>query len=137
MNLEGTLLKILNCVLFFVVFILLSIPLWLKVDTLPIRLWDESQNAINAIEMEETHNWIVRTENYVPDTFDCKPPLLIWSQVAAIKMLGTNELAIRLPSVIFGILTLITVFLLLLKMTKKKWPGLIAVLIIVTSRGFY
>ena len=137
MNLEGTLLKILNYVLFFVVFILLSIPLWLKVDTLPIRLWDESQNAINAIEMEETHNWIVRTENYVPDTFDCKPPLLIWSQVAAIKMLGTNELAIRLPSVIFGILTLITVFLLLLKMTKKKWPGLIAVLIIVTSRGFY
>jgi uncharacterized membrane protein len=56
--------------------VVLSIPLWLKVDSLPIRLFDEAQNAVNALEMSETHNWLVRTYDYQPDTFDCKPPLL-------------------------------------------------------------
>lgn len=120
-----------------VVFGLLTVPVWLKVDYLPIRLWDESQNAINAFEMEETHNWLVRTENYVPDTFDCKPPLLIWFQVVAIKTFGANELAIRLPSVIFALAALSLLFALVYKMTDKKWTALIAVLITVTSESFY
>ena len=48
------LLSILTLVLFFV----LTIPVWLKVDALPLRMWDESRNAINAIEMFESHNWL-------------------------------------------------------------------------------
>ena len=88
-----------------IVMVLLSVPLWLKVDQLPIRLWDEAQNAVNALEMSQTHNWLVRTYDYQPDTFDCKPPLLIWFQVLSIKALGLTELAIRLPSVIFSILS--------------------------------
>lgn len=120
-----------------IIFALLTVPLWLKVDHLPIRLWDESQNAINAFEMEETHNWLVRTDNYVPDTFDCKPPLLIWTQVVSMKVLGANEIAIRLPSVLFGICALIILLALVYKMTGKKWISLIAILITVTSESFY
>jgi 4-amino-4-deoxy-L-arabinose transferase-like glycosyltransferase len=117
--------------------VVLSIPLWLKVDSLPIRLFDEAQNAVNALEMSETHNWLVRTYDYQPDTFDCKPPLLIWFQVLSIKALGVSELSIRLPSVVFSILSLFVLFLLVFKITDKKWPGLLAALITVTSAGFY
>jgi 4-amino-4-deoxy-L-arabinose transferase-like glycosyltransferase len=120
-----------------IVMVLLSVPLWLKVDQLPIRLWDEAQNAVNALEMSQTHNWLVRTYDYQPDTFDCKPPLLIWFQVLSIKALGLTELAIRLPSVIFSILSCFVLFRLVYKMTHKKWIGLIAVLITVSSVGFY
>ncbi|MFT7101254.1 MAG: 4-amino-4-deoxy-L-arabinose transferase-like glycosyltransferase, partial [Bacteroidia bacterium] len=44
-----------------IVFFMISIPLWLKVDVLPMRLWDESRNAVNAIEMYQTGDWLVRT----------------------------------------------------------------------------
>lgn len=103
-----------------VIMVLLSVPLWLKVDQLPIRLWDEAQNAVNALEMSQTHNWLVRTYDYQPDTFDCKPPLLIWFQVLSIKALGLTELSIRLPSVVFSILSCFILFALIYTMTDKK-----------------
>jgi|AntRauTorckE5430_2_1112549.scaffolds.fasta_scaffold00736_6 4-amino-4-deoxy-L-arabinose transferase-like glycosyltransferase len=120
-----------------VIMVLLSVPLWLKVDQLPIRLWDEAQNAVNALEVSQTHNWLVRTYDYQPDTFDCKPPLLIWFQVLSIKALGLTELSIRLPSVVFSVLSCFVLFALIYTMTDKKWPGILAVLITVTSVGFY
>jgi 4-amino-4-deoxy-L-arabinose transferase-like glycosyltransferase len=120
-----------------IIMVLLSVPLWLKVDHLPIRLWDEAQNAVNALEMSQTHNWLVRTYDYQPDTFDCKPPLLIWFQVLSIKALGLTELSIRLPSVVFSVFSCFVLFALLYTMTDQKWPGILAVLITVTSAGFY
>lgn len=57
-------------------FVLLSVPLWLKIDVLPLRLWDESRNAVSAIEMYETQDWLVSIVDYVPDNWDLKPPLL-------------------------------------------------------------
>jgi 4-amino-4-deoxy-L-arabinose transferase-like glycosyltransferase len=118
-------------------FYLISVPLWLKVDLVPIRLWDESRNAVNAIEMSESHNWLVRTYNGKPETFETKPPLLIWVQVASIKMFGYTELAIRLPSVVFSLLSLVVLFVFLFKMTGNMLASFGGSFITATSKGFY
>ena len=127
------LLSILTLVLFFV----LTIPVWLKVDALPLRMWDESRNAINAIEMFESHNWLIRTWKEKPEVYELKPPLLTWLQVASLSLFGLNELAIRLPAVVFSIATLVLVFKVCFDATKSRGISLLGVGITSTSAGFY
>ena len=115
----------------------LTIPLWLKVDLLPMRIWDESRNAVNAIEMYQTNNWLVRTFNFAPETYELKPPLLTWFQVGSLHIFGLNELGIRTPSVLFSIITLLLLFSLIYKMTDNPFLGLLAATITATSAGFY
>ena len=118
-------------------FFIISVPLWLKVDLLPIRLWDEARNAVNALEMSQSHNWLIRTYNGFPEIFETKPPLLIWFQVVSLKIFGYNELAIRMPSVMFSILSLVVLYILLFKMTESKLASFGGALITATSKGFY
>jgi 4-amino-4-deoxy-L-arabinose transferase-like glycosyltransferase len=54
--------------------------------------------AVNAYEMSNNHNFIVPFYKNLPDMWNTKPPLQLWFQVAFIKLIGFNELAIRLPS---------------------------------------
>lgn len=116
---------------------ILTVPLWLKVDLLPMRIWDESRNAVNAIEMYQTNNWLVRTFNFAPETYELKPPLLTWFQVGSLHILGLNELGIRMPSVLFSIVTLLMLFSLIYKMTDNPFLGLLAATVTATSAGFY
>lgn len=129
--------KILYVLISIAVLTVLSVPLWLKVDLLPMRLWDESRNAVNAIEMYQTNNWLVRTYNYAPETYELKPPLLTWFQVGSLHLFGLNELGIRMPSVVFSICSLILLFFLVFKMTKNYIVSLLASVITATSAGFY
>ncbi len=130
---RNTHLKLLTLGLLFV----FSIPFWLNVGVLPFRIWDESRNAINAIEMYQSGDLIVRTYKGSPETYELKPPLLIWLQVACLHLFGLNELAIRFPSVFFSILSLVLVFIITYSSTKKYWSGVFAVGILTTSFGFY
>jgi 4-amino-4-deoxy-L-arabinose transferase-like glycosyltransferase len=115
----------------------LTVPLWLKVGLLPMRMWDEARNAVNAIEMYQTHEWLVRTYNFIPETYELKPPLLTWFQVGSLNLFGVNELGIRMPSVAFSIITLLLLSSLLYKMTKNFFLGVLAAAITATSAGFY
>ncbi|MEY2923563.1 MAG: hypothetical protein RLZZ337_103 [Bacteroidota bacterium] len=118
-------------------FLALSVPIWLKVDYLPVRLWDEARNAVNAIEMLESGDLIVRTFNNEPETYNLKPPLLTWMQIASLSAVGINELAIRLPSVLASIGSLVLVFAFVYSETKKPAFGILAIGILATSSGFY
>jgi 4-amino-4-deoxy-L-arabinose transferase-like glycosyltransferase len=118
-------------------FAILSVPLWLKVDALPLQIWDEARNAVNAIEMYYSGEFITRTFHNTPETYNLKPPFLTWLQVASMKIVGVNELAIRLPSVIATICSMLLVFCIVLKMTESKLFGFLASAITVTSLGFY
>jgi len=118
-------------------FVIISVPLWLKLDLLPMRLWDESRNAVNAIEMYTDGEFITRTFNHTPETYNLKPPLLTWLQVAAIHLVGVNELAIRLPSLLASLASLFLVFLLVYEMTQSRWFSFLALGILATSSGFY
>lgn len=116
-------------------------PIFLKLDTHPIRKWDESRNAASAVEMmNETHNPFVRYYYGVPDTWETKPPLLMWLMIPFMKILGINELAIRLPSAL-ATLGLCFLFILFFKnrffeSNKGILAGVFAAFALISSRGF-
>lgn len=116
--------------------ILVYMPVFGHLDTLTIRLWDESRLAVNAFEMYKNGNWLVTYFNGLPDLWNTKPPLMIWLQVLFMKILGVGELAVRMPSAIAGFFTCIVLLVFSIKYIKDFWFGFIAVLVLVTSQGY-
>jgi 4-amino-4-deoxy-L-arabinose transferase-like glycosyltransferase len=118
------------------VLMLCAFFLFYRLDTLPIRQWDEARNAVSALEMLQNHNYIVRYFDRSPDYWDVKPPLLIWMQVLSLKFFGLNETAIRLPSALAALLTAVFVLLYFKRYHRSMIPAILAVLILVTSPGY-
>ncbi len=121
---------------YLVLMVLASIPLFGYLGTLPIRLWDESRQAINAFEMYKNGNFIVTYFQGCPDMWNTKPPLLVWLQVALMKVIGANELAIRLPSALAGFLTCGVIFIFAVRYLKNFWLGFLGVVVLVSSQGY-
>ena len=115
---------------------LICVPLFLHLDYLPFRLWDESRLASNAYEMHKNGNFIVTHYDGVPEMWNTKPPLMIWLQVFFIKLIGFNELSIRLPAAIAGLLTCVVLVLFSYKHFKSLLPGAFAGLVLVTTHGY-
>ena len=61
--------------------VLLYFPLFLRLDSRPLREWDEARNAVNAYEMSKSGQFLIKTYEGQPDLWETKPPLL--------KRLGT------------------------------------------------
>jgi 4-amino-4-deoxy-L-arabinose transferase-like glycosyltransferase len=69
---------------------------------IPLTDTTEARYAEIARKMLETGDWITPQHDYgVP--FWAKPPLSTWLSAASMKLLGVNEFAARLPSLLFGI----------------------------------
>lgn len=115
---------------------LIYMPIFGHLDTLPIRIYDEARLAINSYEMFKNGDYIVTHYNGNPDMWNTKPPLLIWIQVIFMKILGVNELAIRLPSAFAAFLTCIALLFFSIRYLKNFWLGFIAVFVLITSQGY-
>lgn len=85
-------------------------PIFLNLGEFHIRMWDEATYANNAIDMFTSGNYMVAEQLGQVDFYNTKPPFVLWCQVICMKFLGINELAVRLPSAIFGMLTILMVF---------------------------
>jgi 4-amino-4-deoxy-L-arabinose transferase-like glycosyltransferase len=118
------------------VLIIISVPLFLHLDKLPFRLWDESRLAANAYEMNKDGNLIVTHYDGEPEMWSTKPPLMIWLQVACIKLLGFNELAVRLPSALAGFATCLLLLYFSRKLTASYILGAFAGIVLVTTNGY-
>jgi 4-amino-4-deoxy-L-arabinose transferase-like glycosyltransferase len=120
----------------FLIVALIAAPIFLHLDSKPLREWDEARNAINAFEMSQTGNFLVKTYNYQADLWETKPPLLVWLQAIGFKLFGYNELAVRLPSAIatFGICIFMVFWF--YKNFKLSIIGIFAAFIIVSSWGY-
>lgn len=110
--------------------------LFLNLDSLSIRDWDESRNALNAIDMSWTHNYLVRSCFGAPDMWETKPPLLIWLQTASIKVFGYNELALRVPTASAAALMLLCMAFYIKHKFKSVFMSYAYVLIMLTTVGF-
>lgn len=119
-----------------IVILLCCFPLFYRLDALAIRQWDEARNAVSALEMLRNHNFIVRYFNGGPDYWDVKPPLLIWMQVLSLKILGMNELAVRMPSAIAALLSIVFLIVYFHRSGQNRYAGYLASLILVTSQGY-
>ncbi len=124
-------------ILTFLLFIVVcAVPLFLNLDTMPMKLWDESRLANNAIEMLQNGNWLIPHFEGQPDMWNTKPPLLIWVQVVFMKIFGCNELALRLPSALAGLGTILLVFFFCKKTLQNQVLGYMAALVLVTTTGY-
>ncbi len=103
----------------------------------PIHMWDEATYANNAIDMAYVNNnYVVVQHQGAPDLYNTKPPFVIWMQAISIKAFGVNEFAVRLPSAIFALLTVVLVYLFCVRNLNSKLIGFMASAILVSSQGY-
>ncbi|MBK6830171.1 MAG: glycosyltransferase family 39 protein [Flavobacteriales bacterium] len=118
-------------------FVLTAIwPLFMHLDTLPLRIWDESRQAISAWEMLRGGDWLVAHFYGQPDMWSTKPPMLIWLQTTFFALIGPGELGLRLPSAIAAFLTGWFLLRTTTRQLSAPWLGLIACLLLYTSDGY-
>jgi len=101
-----------------------------------IRPWDEGRNGVNAIEMLSNKKWLVTYFNWLPDMWNVKPPLHIWTVALFFKVLGISELSLRLPSAISASIIVLAIYLVGKYILKNRWMGLLGALILLSSMGF-
>lgn len=94
---------------------------------------DETRYAQIAIEMNQSRDWITPTLGGKP--YLDKPPLMYWVTAACFKLLGTNEVAARLPSVLSSLAMVFMTFLLGQRIVGQRsaWLG---ALLLILSGGF-
>lgn len=111
-------------------------PLFYQLDRLYLTLWDESRLSVNAVEMLRSGDWFVTTFQGQPDHWHTKPPLMIWLQVLSLKLLGINELAIRLPAALAGLATISYVFHFIRRQTQDHFIAFAGSVLLLTANGF-
>jgi len=111
-------------------------PIFGHLGTLPIRPWDEARLAINAYEMYKNGDYIVTHFDGTPEMWNTKPPLLIWMQVLFMKLIGVNELSVRLPSAFAAFFTCLALLIFFVKYLKQFWFAFISVIVLVTIDGY-
>jgi 4-amino-4-deoxy-L-arabinose transferase-like glycosyltransferase len=104
--------------------------------SLPVRLWDESRQAINSLEMMQSGNWLYTTFNGQPDFYNTKPPLLIWLQGISAQLFGFSAWSLRLPSAIAGLLTGLLVFVFVHRETRNQWAAALASISLMAAPGW-
>lgn len=107
-----------------------------NLGAIEIKIWDEARGAVNAIEMMQNGDYAVVRFDDKPDHWNTKTPFFIWFKVAAYKIFGINEFAVRVPTAFF---TFLIVFLLLYfswRYLKEIYTGALASIIIVNVAGF-
>jgi 4-amino-4-deoxy-L-arabinose transferase-like glycosyltransferase len=75
----------------------------------PLVDWDEATYAEVVHEAIASHAYLDFTWNGQP--YLKKPPLLFWSVMASSKAFGEHEWSARLPSVLFGVGTMLLIYL--------------------------
>lgn len=83
---------------------------FIKLGKHPISPWDEARRGINAIEMLRTCDFVNLRFCGQLDTWNNKPPLAVWFEAVSFKLLGFNELALRLPSALAIVLAFFVLF---------------------------
>jgi 4-amino-4-deoxy-L-arabinose transferase-like glycosyltransferase len=96
---------------------------------------DEAFLGYNAYSILKTGN--DEYGNFLPIAFtsfgDFKPPLYFYLTVPFIVVFGISEFAVRFPSAIFGILTVLTLFLLVQKLFNKFSLSALSALLLALS----
>lgn len=112
------------------------ITLFHRLDAAPMRTWDETRLAINAIEMVETGEPLVTYYHGRPENWNTKPPLMIWLQAISVKVLGIQTLAFRLPAALAALATVLLVFVFAYRNLKEPWTPLLAVMLLLSTEGY-
>lgn len=117
-----------------ILLILASFFYLIRLGSLPLDDYDESGYALVAREMIQNNDYLTLT--YLGKPWFEKPPLYFWLMAISGKIFGINEFAMRLPSAIFGIITIIFTYLITLELTKDSKIAFFSGLILITMPFF-
>jgi 4-amino-4-deoxy-L-arabinose transferase-like glycosyltransferase len=126
----------LKFLLFFTLLFLLFFYYYYSQRNTPIRIWDEAIYSNNAIEMAQSHNYFIVTNNGQPSYYNTKPPMAIWFQSIAINLFGINEFAIRFPSMLSALATMLGLIYFL---NRNRFPLVVqftCIFTLLTSPGY-
>lgn len=127
--------KKINFLLIIIIFIASILRLWQLGNVPPSPDWDEAALAYNAYSILETG----RDEygKFLPVVLrsfdDYKPALYAYLTVPSILAFDMNIFSVRLPSAIFGILTVFASYFLVLELFKKKDLALLSSFLLAIS----
>jgi 4-amino-4-deoxy-L-arabinose transferase-like glycosyltransferase len=96
--------------------------------------WDEARNGVNAFEMLKNHDFINLYYNQQPDTWNNKPPLLIWLICLSYKVFGFNEFALRFPSALATVIFFIF-FYKIICLHEKPLFAVLSSIILFSTKG--
>lgn len=97
--------------------------------------WDESRHGENSLEILKTNDWIVLNYGGQPDFYNLKPPLGAWLIAFSFSIFGVDEFALRFWSAIFGVGTILLVYLFGSEI-KNKCMGIYSAIFLLTIGGF-
>lgn len=125
-----------NLAIYTVLTIAVAFVFFWNLDALSLRTYDESRQAVNALEMARSGNLLVTSFDGKPDMWSTKPPLLIWLMAGSMKTIGYNEFAARLPSALAASATVVIIFTFLRFYLRNIKAAFLASFALLTSYGF-
>ena len=121
----------------FLFLLVCAIFLYWDVARSPIVLWDKSRNIVSALEMHRTGLGLVTTYGFRPDLWNTKPPLLIWLIFGSVSLFGPSVWALRVPSMVASLGTLLLTFKAANRATGSARAGYAAAAMLLLSPCFY
>jgi 4-amino-4-deoxy-L-arabinose transferase-like glycosyltransferase len=97
-----------------------------------IPLFDEDEGAYAQVTQEMLRNGDLVTPRLGGELFFHKPPMIYWTQALSVVVVGTNELAFRLPSIVASMAWAVLLFLFVRRHLDQPTAGL-AVFMLVTA----
>ena len=122
--------------LFVPLVIMAYFPVFMRLDVMTLRPWDESILGINVMEMMDNHNPIVTYFYGHPEMSNCKPPLAIWLMAICGKIFGFNELSLRLPSALAAFALCLYLFFALGKYARSYVFSFLVVGVLLGCQGY-
>jgi 4-amino-4-deoxy-L-arabinose transferase-like glycosyltransferase len=121
---------------FLLLVLLAAFPLYYELGRNPVQLWDESRVAVNAVEMAQNGHWLVPHFDGMPDHWNTKPPLLIWLEALSFRAFGYSTWALRLPTLLASLGTVLLLFKFAQRVLQRPLAGLLGVIVLVTCSGY-
>ena len=121
--------------LLIIILLLAAVLRFYKLDSYPALNADEAAIGYNAYSLIQTgkdehgNPWPVHFQSFG----DYKPGLYFYLVLPFVKVLGLNELAVRIPGATLGVLTVLVVYLLVGELFKGKYLALIASFLLAIS----
>lgn len=132
--------KMRSKIIFGLILILFLITRLYKIAEIPVSVyWDEASIGYNAysIATDLKDEWGVTLPLHFRAFGEFKLPVYIYSTAILVKAIGLNAYAVRLPAVFYSLGTLIIVYLLTRKITKRDGLAILASFILSFSPWFF
>lgn len=116
-------------IIFWLLLIFASLYILGNIGTGSLTTWDEALYANISKNMISTGNWLIMHDRPDKPWFD-KPPLYMWCTAIFYKTFGINEFSTRLTSSLFGIATVMLVYVFAKKISDKNTALLSSLLLL-------